>query len=70
VDAASILASERFIDWMDAASQKTGFTIPLGASSAVVDAGKKLVGSHGEGILGKFAKLHFKTARQVMGELP
>lgn len=70
VAAASILARERFIDWMDAASQKTGFTIPLGASSAVVDAGKKLVGSHGEGILGKFAKLHFKTARQVMGELP
>ncbi len=67
VAAASILARERFIDWMDAASKKMGHTIPLGASSAVVDAGKTLVKTHGEEILGKFAKLHFKTTQQVLG---
>ncbi|MBG7608880.1 MAG: ribonuclease HIII [Verrucomicrobia bacterium] len=69
VAAASILARERFIDWMDAATKKVGFTIPLGASSLVIDAGKKLVATHGKEVLGKFAKLHFKTTQQVVGEL-
>lgn len=70
VAAASILARERFIDWMDAATNKVGFKIPLGASSAVVDAGKQLVKTHGADSLGKFAKLHFKTTQQVMNEQP
>jgi len=69
VAAASILARERFIDWMDAATKKVGFTIPLGASQQVVAAGKTLVGKHGPEVLGKFAKLHFKTTQQVVGEL-
>lgn len=69
VAAASILARERFIDWMDAAAKKTGQAIPLGASSLVVEAGKKLVATHGLEVLGKFAKLHFKTTQQVIGEL-
>lgn len=69
VAAASILARERFIDWMDAATKKVGFTIPLGCSAQVVDAGKKLVRTHGSEVLGKFAKLHFKTTQQVTGEL-
>lgn len=69
VAAASILARERFIDWMDAATKKVGFKIPLGASAAVVDAGKQLVKSHGAEALEKFTKLHFKTTQQVTGEL-
>lgn len=69
VAAASILARERFIDWMDAASKKVGFTVPLGCSQLVLDAGKKLVATHGPEVLGKFAKLHFKTTQQVTGEL-
>jgi len=69
VAAASILARERFIDWMDAATKKIGFTIPLGASSLVVDAGRKLVATHGPDVLDKFAKLHFKTTQQVLDEL-
>lgn len=69
VAAASILARERFIDWMDAATKKVGFKIPLGASAAVVAAGKTLVETHGADALDKFAKLHFKTTQQVTGEL-
>ena len=69
VAAASSLARERFIDWMDAATAKMGFKIPLGASSAVVSAGKTLIKNHGADALGKFAKLHFKTTEQVTGEL-
>jgi ribonuclease HIII len=69
VAAASILARERFIDWMDAASEKAGMKIPLGASSQVVSAGRQLIKEKGPEILGKFAKLHFKTTQQVCGEL-
>jgi ribonuclease HIII len=69
VAAASILARERFIDWMDAATKKAGMKIPLGASAQVVTAGKDLIKAHGPEILGKFAKLHFKTTQQVCGEL-
>ncbi len=69
VAAASILARERFIDWMDAATKKVGFKIPLGASAAVIAAGKTLVETHGADALDKFAKLHFKTTQQVTGEL-
>lgn len=69
VAAASILARERFIDWMDAATEKVGFKIPLGASPQVIAAAKKLVAKHGPEILGKFAKLHFKTTQQVTGGL-
>ena len=69
VAAASILARERFIDWMDAATKKVGFKIPLGASSQVVAAGRELVRQHGDEVLVKFAKLHFKTTQQVSGGL-
>lgn len=69
VAAASILARERFIDWMDAATGKLGFKVPLGCSSQVVSAGKTLVAKHGTEVLGKFAKLHFKTTQQVTGRL-
>lgn len=67
VAAASILARERFIDWMDAASRKAGVTIPLGASTTVVKTARTLVASHGPEILSRTAKLHFKTTREVLG---
>ncbi len=67
VAAASILARERFINWMDAASQKAGKTIPLGASAQVVEIARELVAERGPEILGKLAKLHFKTTAQVLG---
>lgn len=67
VAAASILARERFVDWMDKTSESCGVKLPLGASSAVVDAGKELVGRRGADALGKVAKLHFRTSAAVLG---
>ena len=61
VAAASILARERFIDWMDLTSKACGVHLPLGASAAVVEAGRDLVARHGREALGKTAKLHFRT---------
>lgn len=66
VAAASILARERFVDWMDKSSAAGGITLPLGASDAVIEAGKQLVESHGEAVLNKTAKLHFRTTERIM----
>ena len=67
VAAASILARERFIDWMDKTSAACGVNLPLGAADVVVRAGRELVARHGGEALGKVAKLHFRTAAAVLG---
>lgn len=66
VAAASILARERFIDWMDKASSGSGIKLPLGASDAVIQAARDLVARDGPEILEKVAKLHFKTTQAVI----
>ncbi len=66
VAAASILAREKFVDWMDKASQAGHVKLPLGASAAVIKAGREAIARHGEDILPKLAKMHFKTTAQVL----
>ena len=66
VAAASILARERFVNWMDAAGEGAGMKLPLGASGQVVKAARQLVALHGEEMLPKVAKMHFKTTRNVL----
>lgn len=66
VAAASILARERFVDWMDKTSQAGGVRLPLGASDAVIEAGRAVVERHGPDALRKVAKLHFKTTGRVL----
>ena len=70
VAAASILARERFIDWIDKTSAACGVKLPLGASATVVQAGRDLVARHGREALGKAAKLHFRTTAEVLGPPP
>lgn len=67
VAAASILARERFIDWIEKTSRAGGIDLPLGASDAVVEAARQVVVRHGADALGKVAKLHFKTTHRVSG---
>ena len=67
VAAASILARERFVDWMEKTSAAGGVELPFGASAAVVRAGRELIARHGREALGKAAKLHFRTAAAVLG---
>ncbi|QJE96771.1 ribonuclease HIII [Luteolibacter luteus] len=68
VAAASILARERFVDWMDKTSTAGGIILPLGASAAVIDAARQFTAKHGIDALGKVAKLHFKTTTAVTGD--
>ena len=49
VAAASILARERFIDWIDKTSAACGVKLPLGASEAVVSAGRDFIARHSSG---------------------
>jgi len=65
VAAASILAREAFVNWIDKASEKGEVSLPLGAGGGVVDAAKVLVEKYGREILPKVAKTHFKTVTQI-----
>lgn len=68
VAAASILAREAFIDWIDKTSSTSGTTLPLGASAAVIHAAREWVAREGPDALAKVAKLHFKTTENVMAK--
>ncbi len=66
VAAASILARAEFLHRMDELSDESGMTLPKGASSMVITAGKNYVDTFGAENLGQVAKLHFKTTQQVL----
>ncbi len=66
VAAASILAREKFIDWLDATGKRIGTTLPRGVSQTVKDAGRKIATEGGREALAAVAKMHFKTAAEVL----
>ncbi len=66
VAAASILAREKFIDWLQHTGDTLGVTIPRGASAQVKAVARQLVAAKGPEILGTIAKTHFKTAAEVL----
>jgi ribonuclease HIII len=66
VAAASVLAREAFINWIDKEGEAVGGSLPKGASAAVKDMGFKLVQTHGPEVLDKLAKVHFKTASEIL----
>ncbi len=68
VAAASILARERFIDWLEAGGKRQGCVLPRGASAQVKAVARNLVETHGASILRQLAKTHFKTAREIAPE--
>ena len=65
VGAASILAREAFINWLDREGKKRGIRLERGASPAVKSAAEKLVESNGPEVLRQLAKVHFRTAHAV-----
>ena len=68
VAAASILAREKFIDWLRTAGARLGTALPRGASTAVKDAARAIVAARGGEFLHMVAKTHFKTAWEVAPE--
>ncbi len=65
VAAASILAREAFINWLERRGKELRLRLERGASVSVKEAAKKLVETNGPGALREVAKVHFRTAHEV-----
>src|SRR5436190_295796 len=65
VAAASILAREAFIDWLESRGKAFGVKLGRGVSADVKDVAKKVAENGGPEALRKVAKLHFRTAHEV-----
>src|SRR5437773_9620950 len=68
VAAASILAREAFINWLDREGKNLGVRLERGVSPAVKAAAGRLVEGKGPEILREVAKVHFRTAHAVAPE--
>ena len=68
VAAASILAREGFINWLDREGKKHGMRLERGVSPAVKTAAEKIVKEKGPAVLQQLAKVHFRTAHAVAPE--
>ena len=65
VAAASILAREAFIDWLERQGKAAGLKLGRGVSAEVKETARKVVEVGGPDALRKVAKLHFRTAHEV-----
>lgn len=69
VAAASILARDAFLGHLERLGREIGTKLPKGAGAPVLAAARKLYHDGGREALAKVAKLHFKTTKQVTGDL-
>ena len=66
VAAASILAREGFIDWLDKHGKDLEIPLAKGVSAKVKSAAAEVIRMYGAGMLPKVAKMHFKTASEIL----
>jgi ribonuclease HIII len=65
VGAASILARDGFINWLERHGKELGLRLDRGVSANVKEIAKKLVEMNGAQVLRKVAKVHFRTAHEI-----
>ncbi len=65
VAAASILAREAFIDWLEHNGSRIGLTLGRGVSASVKETARKVVEKEGPNALRQLAKVHFRTAHEI-----
>jgi ribonuclease HIII len=65
VAAASILAREGFINWLERRGKELGLRLERGVSANVKETAKKLVEMSGAQALLELAKVHFRTAHEI-----
>ncbi|HEV3409959.1 MAG TPA: ribonuclease HIII [Chthoniobacterales bacterium] len=65
VAAASIIAREAFIQWLERKSKELGVKLGRGVSPAVKETARTIVEKHGPEVLRQVAKVHFRTAYEV-----
>jgi ribonuclease HIII len=68
VAAASVIARAEYVRQMNDLSKKFGGKLLKGASAAVKEQGREIIDKFGVKALGEFAKLHFRTAYEVVSE--
>ena len=68
VAAASILARESVVKWFSIQSKKYEFDIPKGSSTDVEKFAKSFLEKHGEVMMRKVVKIHFKTSNRVFNK--
>lgn len=68
VAAASIIAREGFINWLERKGKELGMRLERGVSPGVKETAKKLVGKNGPEALREVAKVHFRTAHEIAPE--
>jgi ribonuclease HIII len=68
VAAASILARDKFVRWLETRSKALGIALPKGVSAAVKSAARAVVEKAGRDGLHTVAKMHFRTSAEVLGE--
>jgi len=65
VAAASVLAREAFINWLDRKGKELGFRLARGVSTEVKATAKKIADMRGAEALQEVAKVHFRTAHEI-----
>jgi ribonuclease HIII len=65
VAAASILARDGFINWLERRGKELGLRLDRGVSGNVKEIAKKLVEINGAQVLREVAKVHFRTAHEI-----
>ena len=65
VAAASVLARERFINWLQRNGERLGVTLHRGVNAQVKSVARELMQKHTPAILREVAKTHFKTAAEL-----
>jgi ribonuclease HIII len=68
VAAASIIAREAFINWLERKGKELGVRLQRGVSAGVKETTKKLVETEGPEALRELAKVHFRTAHEIAPE--
>lgn len=66
VAAASILARDAFVEGLEKLGKEIGCKLPKGASSKVIETGRKLLREHGPEVLPKVCKMHFKSIARIL----
>jgi ribonuclease HIII len=66
VAGASILAREKFVLWLDRKGKELGIALPKGVSAGVKTAAREIVAKFADEGLRKVAKMHFRTAAEVL----
>ncbi len=68
VAAASIIAREAFIDWLERKGTELGVKLGRGVSAEIKETARRVVEKHGPDMLRQIAKVHFRTAHEIAPE--